>query len=244
MVTEGGGGGGQERGTQWSPTKCEGGGFLWPKYRILVCKIFYHNVHFTLSLERWYLKQPFLVWTLTKPSYVVLSRDYYFNRFCARASWVLLITTMSTSYWVTHLHIGVPLKTRLHELKGKKFQMKIVCSFLILSLGPKKYSYSYTEVSRLPEESVAWIWSLVDSRNELWGDVPLKLSPGSTSWLSIWKISGRRSSGFVIGASLLSEFWLKSLFHDNHEVKKTRAVKRAVLNSPSAVSLPLNDSYQ
>ena len=177
------------------------------------------------------------------------------TRFCARASWVLLITTMSTSYWVTHLHIGVPLKTRLHELKGKKFQMKIVCSFLILSLGPKKYSYSYTEVSRLPEESVAWIWSLVDSskslnegwsssmlsRNELWGDVPLKLSPGSTSWLSIWKISGRRSSGFVIGASLLSEFWLKSLFHDNHEVKKTRAVKRAVLNSPSAVSLPLND---
>ena len=139
------------------------------------------------------------------------------TRFCARASWVLLITTASTSYWVTHLHIGVPLKTRLHELKGKKFQMKIVCSFLILSLGPKKYSYSYTEVSRLPEESIAWIWSLVDSskslnegwsssmlsRNELWGDVPLKLSPGSTSWLSFWKISGRRSSGFVIGASLI-----------------------------------------
>ena len=86
---------------------------------------------------------------------------------------------------MTHLHIGVPLKTRLHELKGKKFQEKIVCSFLILSLEQKKNSYSYTQ------ESMEW--SLDDlskslnegwgspmlSRNELWGDVPLKLSSGS-----------------------------------------------------------------
>lgn len=60
------------------------------------------------------------------------------TRFCARANWVLLITTVSTSYRMTYWHIGVPLKTRLHELKGKKFLMKIVCSFLILSLEPKK----------------------------------------------------------------------------------------------------------
>ena len=135
---EGGGGGGQERGIQWSPTKCEGGGFLWPKYRILVCKIFYHNVHFTLSLGRWYLKQPFLVWTLTKPSYVVLSRGCYFNK-------VLCLGELGTTdYHSVYILVSdsfayrSPLKNSFARVKREKIP-KENCVFLFdTKFGDKK----------------------------------------------------------------------------------------------------------
>ena len=80
-----------------------------------------------------------------------------------------------------------PLKNSFARVKREKIPREIVCSFLILSLEPKKYSYSYTQESmewslddssKSPNEG--WGSSML-SRNELWGDVPLKLSPGSTS---------------------------------------------------------------
>ena len=115
----------------------QGQGFLWLKYRILVCKIFYHNVYFTLLLGRWYLKQSFLVWTLTKPPYVVLSRGCYFKM-------VLCLGELGTTdYHSVYILVSdsfayrSPLKTSLHELKGKKFQEKVVF-FFDTELGAKR----------------------------------------------------------------------------------------------------------
>lgn len=133
-----GGGGGQERGIQWSPTKCEGGEFLWPKYRILVCKIFYHNVHFTLSLGRWYLKQPFLVWTLTKPSYFVLSRDCYFNKVLCSGE---LGTTDYHSVYILLNDLFAyrsPLKNSFARVKREKIPNENCVFFFDTEFGAKK----------------------------------------------------------------------------------------------------------
>ena len=159
---------GEQRGIQWLPTKYKGGGFLWLIYRILVCKTFYHNVHFILLLGRWYLKQPFLVWTLTKPSYVVLSRGWYFNK-------VLCLGELGTiDYHSVYILVSdsfayrSPLKNSFAQVKREKNLRENCVFYFDTEFGAKKkYSYSYTQVCRLIEESIEWIWSFGDSSESL-----------------------------------------------------------------------------
>ena len=129
---------GEQRGIQWLPTKYKGGGFLWLIYRILVCKIFYHNVHFILSLGRWYLKQPFLVWTLTKPSYVVLSRGCYFNK-------VLCLGELGTiDYHSVYILVSdsfayrSPLKNSFAQVKREKNLRENCVFYFDTEFGAKK----------------------------------------------------------------------------------------------------------
>ena len=189
---EGGGGYmvlGEQRGIQWFPTKYKRGGIWWLIYRILVCKIFYHNVHFILSLGRWYLKQPFLVWTLTKPSYVVLSRGCYFNK-------VLCLGELGTTdYHSVYILVSdsfayrSPLKNSLAQVKREKNLRENCVFYFDTEFGAKKEIFVFLHPGLSSDWGINWM------------DLIIRWLIGITGWrlaflsaLSAWVV-GRCSPG-------------------------------------------------
>ena len=169
---------GEQRGIQWLPTKYKRGGIWWLIYRILVCKIFYHNIHFILSLGRWYLKQPFLVWTLTKPSYVFLSRELG-----------------TTDYHSVHILVSdsfayrSPLKNSLAQVKREKNLRENCVFYFDTEFGARKEIFVFLNPGLSSDWGINWM------------DLIIRWLIGITGWrlaflsaLSAWVV-GRCSPG-------------------------------------------------
>ena len=179
---------GEQRGIQWLPTKYKRGGIWWLIYRILVCKIFYRNVHFILSLG-WYLKQPFLVWTLKKPSYVVLSRGCYFNK-------VLCLGELDTTdYHSVYILVSdsfayrSSLKNSLAQVKREKNLRENCVFYFDTEFGAKKEIFVFLHPGLSSDWGINWM------------DLIIRWLIGITGWrlaflsaLSAWVV-GRCSPG-------------------------------------------------